>query len=300
LLPACGQIVVPIPPEAGDAASVDVTEASADVTYDVDANAVDTRNADGDADAATNVDGPAIPLARVIAVETSAPRPSVFESLTAVALNTSAGGSYSRLPSGRCVVENIVHPIYAPFADQLQITAGGREFQATRQRDQSLRWQSSEGDVFAPSVVATALATRSDWPSNWRFAISYPAPIQVLSPPATVLFISRGDTIDVRWTSIGVPADAFVEVRFERFLYDSARPGVEDVSAIRCEFEPWRERATLTPSEHTAFRHSSIPRDNLLFSIDTVRRTVDRLPNGEPVLVEARSNSYSIVVAYDR
>jgi len=73
-----------------------------------------------------------------------------------------------------------------------------------------------------------------------------------------------------------------------------------DLSTFRCAFEAWPERASITPSAHPAFRQSVGASDGIVFNVDTVRRSIRQFPDGERVLVEERSNSYSSPVTYRR
>jgi hypothetical protein len=303
-LSACGNVLLPERPEAGDVASdraADATDrdAPSDARVSTDAHIDAGGDASVGEDASVRPDGAGLPSARLVVVEASPSRSLLSESLTAYRVDPRAGGSIATTTSGPCVVENTVQPAYGSFADAVSLITVGRESVAQRRPDQALVWRAMAEDIIEPSMTALVNVRRAGWPSVWTTPLQFPTSVQVLEPAVAPLVIPTDATIDVRWESMGHWDDVVVELIFERYFFRSDTRNW-DLSTIRCAFEAWRERGSVTPSAHPAFRQPVGASDGIVFNVDTVRRSIRQFPDGERVLVEERSNSYSSPVTYRR
>jgi hypothetical protein len=303
----CGNVVAPTSDGALDAHEVSIDGASADAFADssrtdsrdsglpLDADDAGARDASADArpDAAERVP----PFSVITVFESSSTRSSDVERVEAYAVQPHDGGLYSRVRSGACFVENHVQPAYRPFADSIEIRATGLVARTTLGRGSIHTWRATS-DVFSAEQEFWLDAASASWPTRWLVQGRFPTSVRVVQPDGDFWSMRRGGTIAIRWVSTGAPANAIVRVEFEQAIF---RPALNsfDVSVIQCEYPPWIEAASLTPSAHPEFRASFGVNDGALLRIDTVLRQEGRLPNGEPVVFDARASSFTAPIRFD-
>jgi hypothetical protein len=298
---ACGSNVSPASDAAPDQHAPLDSDAAIDARDAGERDAVSTdRIAPNDsmADAAEATDAAdeslRTPFSRVEFVDTALRRSDQWEALRARRFEPSGGGTWRRTRSRNCHVEFAATPIYTPFADAVElrsIVPEGTTQTASLRPDNAVEWWGA-ASTYYPGNVLRVRARRSDWPAEWTTDITVPTSVIVTTPTFEQALELRYSSSQLfRWSSMGVSPDAIVRITYSQRRYGASR--VEyDESLIICEFEAWRGQATMAMSDHPDFPSAfEFPNNSIVVSVDTVLKRTERLPNGEPVIVEEQANS---------
>jgi hypothetical protein len=285
----CG---VAVRPDGGaDGSLVDAAAADADSSRDSNSSGDVHTASDGDADASDQPLGPATAIVNI----TNTLSRSVFrdniEAMHFLVPFAPVRGAWTEV-SGRCLVDQIVHPAFDWFANRVQFRVAGNNITPTYTRDGRFEWKATE-DSIVPGTDVSVTAENPMWMTPWSVSVVVPPLVAVESPPAE-FFGPLSDTLRVRWLPSALPPSAVVEVRLVNLLWDAGL-GVFNVSALRCEYTPQSGESQIRLADHPRFRVWQDMRDNILLSVNVLERKL--VPSeGGPVEVVVRSESALIPV----
>jgi hypothetical protein len=300
---ACGANVSPANDATAEQPATIDASAPADAT---DARERDTSASDrpvlrdaADATDASNGGDESLrpPFSRVEFIDSSLRRATdEWETLRARRFAPSGGGTWRRSRSRNCFVEFGSTPIYTPFADAVEfrsIEPPGATQTAQLRPDDSLEWWGADSTYYAGDRLQVS-ARRSDWPTEWTTNITVPTSVRVIAPTFTqALEVSYSTPLLFRWSSAGVDPEAIVRISYSQRRDRGSRANYEEWRII-CEFEAWREQATILMQDHPEFPSTfAFPHSSIVIDVNTVLSRLERLPNGDVVLVEEQASSAS-------